>query len=427
MYQSSMAMNSYSPKRKSHGFNAHGTAGAMTSRSHSATQGPTDITPMASSSYIDMDLLLNDDLWGQFHQTPAMHPSEHPVPHPIPVSREMPEVNPGWKAPRDQVSDATRITPMGMSAPATQQPYVYEKEAWPCLEQGTAYSLNHPKGHARQNSHGDMVSNGMHQNMPGMEQYSASSGMPHRPGRQRVASESGATGHGPAMVASESAPAMSHMMNTLPQQWGAPLTQTQSSLGAPRYAGGAHPYAQGRRGDWPGSMSRSQGRSQTSRMRPGRSNSELTECSDLTVDAGDTTHSDGDNGDDVESVRMSLMSINEMEARKLSDKRRKRRESHNAVERRRRDNINSQITELATLLPENMLLDAITYVPLTYAEPRRKAGTVARGLLAPTRLSRWRRTARALAPGARSPARSPSLRRPAWAARTTMASRRIHA
>lgn len=36
----------------------------------------------------------------------------------------------------------------------------------------------------------------------------------------------------------------------------------------------------------------------------------------------------------------------------LTDKRRKRRESHNAVERRRRDNINDRIAELASLLPE---------------------------------------------------------------------------
>lgn len=39
----------------------------------------------------------------------------------------------------------------------------------------------------------------------------------------------------------------------------------------------------------------------------------------------------------------------------MSEKRRKRRESHNAVERRRRDNINEKITELATLIPEVML------------------------------------------------------------------------
>ncbi|KAF7726271.1 Transcription factor E3 [Apophysomyces ossiformis] len=34
------------------------------------------------------------------------------------------------------------------------------------------------------------------------------------------------------------------------------------------------------------------------------------------------------------------------------EKRRRRRESHNAVERRRRDNINDRIQELGTLLPE---------------------------------------------------------------------------
>lgn len=36
----------------------------------------------------------------------------------------------------------------------------------------------------------------------------------------------------------------------------------------------------------------------------------------------------------------------------IFDKKRKRRESHNAVERRRRDNINERILELSTLLPE---------------------------------------------------------------------------
>lgn len=39
----------------------------------------------------------------------------------------------------------------------------------------------------------------------------------------------------------------------------------------------------------------------------------------------------------------------------MSEKRRRRRESHNAVERRRRDNINEKISELATLIPEVML------------------------------------------------------------------------
>jgi hypothetical protein len=36
----------------------------------------------------------------------------------------------------------------------------------------------------------------------------------------------------------------------------------------------------------------------------------------------------------------------------LNEKRRRRRESHNAVERRRRDHINEKIHELSTLLPE---------------------------------------------------------------------------
>ncbi|KAI9312691.1 Myc-type, basic helix-loop-helix domain-containing protein, partial [Dichotomocladium elegans] len=36
----------------------------------------------------------------------------------------------------------------------------------------------------------------------------------------------------------------------------------------------------------------------------------------------------------------------------LFEKKRRRRESHNAVERRRRDTINDRIAELATLLPD---------------------------------------------------------------------------
>jgi hypothetical protein len=39
----------------------------------------------------------------------------------------------------------------------------------------------------------------------------------------------------------------------------------------------------------------------------------------------------------------------------IFDKKRRRRESHNAVERRRRDNINDRIQELLTLLPESSL------------------------------------------------------------------------
>jgi hypothetical protein len=42
----------------------------------------------------------------------------------------------------------------------------------------------------------------------------------------------------------------------------------------------------------------------------------------------------------------------------LNEKRRRRRESHNAVERRRRDNINEKINELATLIPECLLLES---------------------------------------------------------------------
>ncbi|KAG6900228.1 hypothetical protein C0993_001047 [Termitomyces sp. T159_Od127] len=52
-----------------------------------------------------------------------------------------------------------------------------------------------------------------------------------------------------------------------------------------------------------------------------------------------------------------------------NEKRRRRRESHNAVERRRRDNINEKISELATLIPECML-DVASAAPAANPVPR---------------------------------------------------------
>ena len=49
------------------------------------------------------------------------------------------------------------------------------------------------------------------------------------------------------------------------------------------------------------------------------------------------------------------LSVQDKQAALANEKRRRRRESHNAVERRRRDNINEKISELATLIPECML------------------------------------------------------------------------
>ena len=61
----------------------------------------------------------------------------------------------------------------------------------------------------------------------------------------------------------------------------------------------------------------------------------------------------------TQSSRSKGGRVVEKEASKLAERRRRRRESHNAVERRRRDHINERIAELASLLPESMLLDAI--------------------------------------------------------------------
>jgi Helix-loop-helix DNA-binding domain len=51
----------------------------------------------------------------------------------------------------------------------------------------------------------------------------------------------------------------------------------------------------------------------------------------------------------------------EKDPNRLADRRKRRRESHNAVERRRRDLINDRIAELAMLLPKDDLIDAIAH------------------------------------------------------------------
>ena len=54
--------------------------------------------------------------------------------------------------------------------------------------------------------------------------------------------------------------------------------------------------------------------------------------------------------DDESSNYRQLIFLTRLDA--VNEKRRKRRESHNAVERRRRDHINEKIQELSSLLPE---------------------------------------------------------------------------
>lgn len=55
------------------------------------------------------------------------------------------------------------------------------------------------------------------------------------------------------------------------------------------------------------------------------------------------------------TIPTAALSPQDKQALIANEKRRRRRESHNAVERRRRDNINEKISELATLIPECML------------------------------------------------------------------------
>ncbi|KAI8060009.1 hypothetical protein BC940DRAFT_312953 [Gongronella butleri] len=65
----------------------------------------------------------------------------------------------------------------------------------------------------------------------------------------------------------------------------------------------------------------------------------------------------------------------------IIEKRRRRRESHNLVERRRRDNINERIQELCTMLPQH-LLDATTAHPhLIAGGQHRSPNTINKGTI----------------------------------------------
>lgn len=105
--------------------------------------------------------------------------------------------------------------------------------------------------------------------------------------------------------------------------------------------------------------------SQSSRERLAKDiKSDASKTDAKTISPSDPQQGDDDDeedagDDDDEQPLAGTGGKSEAEAKRLAEKRRKRRESHNAVERRRRDNINEKITELATLLPEAMLLDAI--------------------------------------------------------------------
>ncbi|KAI9475422.1 MAG: helix-loop-helix DNA-binding domain-containing protein [Benjaminiella poitrasii] len=66
-----------------------------------------------------------------------------------------------------------------------------------------------------------------------------------------------------------------------------------------------------------------------------------------------------------QSALNGVQSLEELESIQINqqimtEKKRRRRESHNAVERRRRENINERIQELGTMLPESMLDELIS-------------------------------------------------------------------
>lgn len=83
------------------------------------------------------------------------------------------------------------------------------------------------------------------------------------------------------------------------------------------------------------------------------------------------------------------------------EKRQKRRESHNAVERRRRDNINDRIAELAVLLPECLLEQVISEDLVAPGSPPQMSSIALMGT-SPAMLNISQMSISTAAPGAQS-------------------------
>lgn len=300
----------------------------------------------AHAGYFDMDVLIAEGLLDQFHPiTPPSASRPGPTPH-MPVAHDQPEGS-VWRASRDPAMHATHY---GLAAAPLPPAYVDERVAWATLSQ---------KSPAR-----------------------------HTP-RPAV--------HGHASYNAEMAPLM-----PVQPMWPPTSIGPHNEAGHPLFQGDSQGLMRDRFGERGVPM---QVRYAPPRPRAVRANSDFTAHSRVARDVEKTALSEGDNGD--EGAATSGVDKSPRDAQKLLDQRRKRRESHNAVERRRRDNINLQITErtysLLTSRDAAPRSDACrrdhVRLPTHTAHPRREA-TADPGRLGQIPRTTSRRTARISAPGA---------------------------
>ncbi|WFD43843.1 hypothetical protein MPSI1_002508 [Malassezia psittaci] len=299
----------------------------------------------AASNHIDMDLLMNNDLWQQFDSSNPRILPQQDYPHAIPFQRpyQIGNANHVWHNQRNNSVEALNATQHELPAPSGQNPSGREQEGTR-NDQQTASSMPPQKQinmHNMRSSH--IIAPPQANNL--MSMTSSSAPLPHYLEERK---------HIP-IIPSSNEPTSSAMPKNIGSTWNG---QTMSVPDELDISGNAkHPsyHYQCSNGNKASSYRSS------SFLPPQHHNHKARSKSDDFGDIRrDVLASDTENGDETESAPIAMMSMGEFEAKKIMDKRRRRRESHNAVERRRRDNINSQITELATLLPEPMLLDAIT-------------------------------------------------------------------
>lgn len=310
-----------SPKRKSHGFEpARGTDMGQ------APNNPGSNIPIGNTSYIDMDLLLNNELWRHITPPQQVHAQDPEFSQGIPFQRPFPEAHNVWHGPRHETMETMHPVHHGLSASASQPSFAYDRVG-PTMERDLAYSLPQHRSNEPPPSRSFTSAEGNVQSM------SAASTTFAHPRSKRFGEE-----HGVPMVPPDVHPAVGPGPPNYLTPWNVQHMRSREGF-HPSPSDHGKPYQRRSSGDTLASTSHAWVHPQI-RARPGRSNSE-----DYAREVDDSIPSDNDNVDETESIPSTLMSTNESEAKKLMDKRRRRRESHNAVERRRRDNINSQMTE----------------------------------------------------------------------------------
>mgnify|MGYP002716107731 CR=1 FL=1 len=321
MYSNAQGSNRQSPKRKSHGFEP-----ASTSDMGQAPNNQGSNIPMGNASYIDMDLLLNNELWRHITPPQQAHAPETEFSQGIPFQRTFPEAHNMWHGPRQEAVESLHPTHHGLSAPASQSSIAYER-AGPTMERDAAYSLPQQRSNEPLPGRPFPGAEANVQSIP-----AASSTFAH-PRQKRFVED-----HGVAMVPPDVHPTVGSAPPNFMTPWNIQHMRSREGV-HPTPRDHAKPYQRRSSGDAAGGASHTWVHSQ---MRPhtGRSNSE-----DYVRELDDSIPSDNDNAEELDSMPSTLMSSNDSEAKKLLDSRRRRRESHNAVERRRRDNINSQMTE----------------------------------------------------------------------------------